>query len=240
MATSQPTTFDMITWWFVRNYFEQTDKGRNVPAALKYLMRNFSSKIFNCNILSMKQDLDLFKLLSQQIPIVSPSSSIKIKALYHASDHQFLASKFHQCCDNHCNTITIIKSNFNNIFGGYTTIPWSSKDGKAERDKGESFVFLLHTDDALQECPKVWKYEHPMDDIAHTEVFQDKDFGPSFGWNDIIISDRCNFIRSQCASFNKNYIKESECLCGGNLTNSVDELYWSEFTVIDYSVFEIK
>jgi len=42
---------------------------------------------------------------------------------YRASTHGWKASAFHINCDGKRNTVTIIESG-NNIFGGFTDIPW--------------------------------------------------------------------------------------------------------------------
>ena len=65
----------------------------------------------------MRQDLNLIKLLTESFTFKNP------KLLYGASENEYLASKFHDLCDGNGATITIIKSNFGNIFGGYTNIP---------------------------------------------------------------------------------------------------------------------
>ena len=66
----------------------------------------------------------------------------KSKLLFRASDHSYLASQFHKLCDGKGPTVTIIKNNFGNVFGGYTNIPWSS-DTDFHSDKGASILFLL-------------------------------------------------------------------------------------------------
>ena len=100
----------------------------------------------------MEQDIVFLKLLSTKILDIYTKD---IKLLFRASEHEFEGLKFHELCDGHAPTITIIKSNFKNIFGGYTNIPWSS-DGTFHRDKGASFLFLLHSEDASQDT-QIWE-----------------------------------------------------------------------------------
>ena len=59
MSTLPIGKIELIAWYYIRNNYEDATQERNVPAALKYLIRNFSSKVFNSKILSIKQDLDL-------------------------------------------------------------------------------------------------------------------------------------------------------------------------------------
>ena len=49
----------------------------------------------------------------------------KWKLLYRASEHDYTAKSFHDCCDEKTPTLIIIKSSGGWIFGGYTTQSWS-------------------------------------------------------------------------------------------------------------------
>ena len=54
----------------------------------------------------------------------------KWKLLYRASEHGYIASSFHECCDDKGPTLIVIKSragllSYSYIFGGYTTQSWS-------------------------------------------------------------------------------------------------------------------
>ncbi len=46
------------------------------------------------------------------------------KLLYRASEHEYSATSFHECCDDKGPTLVIIKSSGGWIFGGYTTQSW--------------------------------------------------------------------------------------------------------------------
>ena len=47
------------------------------------------------------------------------------RLLYRASEHEYTARSFHECCDYKEPTLVIIKSSEGWIFGGYTTQSWS-------------------------------------------------------------------------------------------------------------------
>ena len=47
------------------------------------------------------------------------------KLRYRASEHNYSAKSFHECCDDKGPTLIIIKSSGGWIFGGYTTQSWS-------------------------------------------------------------------------------------------------------------------
>ena len=67
MSASKVNEVDLIVWWFIRNYYENKKRGRNVPLALKYLIKNFSKNAFSSKILSIKQDYDLIQLLQTKL-----------------------------------------------------------------------------------------------------------------------------------------------------------------------------
>ena len=49
----------------------------------------------------------------------------KWKLIYRASEHEYTAKSFHECCDDKGPTLIVIKSSEGWIFGGYTTRSWS-------------------------------------------------------------------------------------------------------------------
>ncbi len=61
--------------------------------------------------------------------------------LYRASRDGFNDRAFHEKCDGKANTITIIKNNFNYVFGGYTAAIWTST-GRWTYDSS-AFIYSL-------------------------------------------------------------------------------------------------
>jgi hypothetical protein len=59
--------------------------------------------------------------------------------LWRGSRDGFDAATFHRLCDGKANTVTVIKNTNGFIFGGYTSIPWSSSGGY----KTDSTAFLF-------------------------------------------------------------------------------------------------
>ena len=49
--------------------------------------------------------------------------------LWRGTRDGFKVSTFHKLCDGKANTLTLIKSTHGHIFGGYTSLPWSSNAG---------------------------------------------------------------------------------------------------------------
>ena len=127
-----------------------------------------------------------------------------IKLLYRGSRDNFKASTFHEKCDNKGETLVLIKSDQNYIFGGYTEIDWDSTvwNGKvgaqnsSRRDgNGNEFVFTLKNPHNISPS----KFNMKNEWLNHS-ICCDKNLGPIFGCNDIRIENECN-IRNNSFSF---------------------------------------
>eukprot|EP01084_Bolivina_argentea_P274554 468010_1 len=164
--------------------------------------------------------MNFVKLLSSKI------SNIKqFKLLFRTSENKYLASKFHSLCDGTESTICIVKSNFGNIFGGYTSIKWESTElwcNSYEQDE-KAFLFLIRSDNKLQQkqCPIIYDCIDTENAVCHYGAG-----GPSFGLgNDLYISAKCNeHPTKDPATDNYNYVYELSYeypenhipICGGN------------------------
>ncbi len=66
----------------------------------------------------------------------------EIKILFDPQVHGWRPYDFHRICDNHPNpTFTVIKSDYEKIFGGFTKDIWNSYNRESS-DK-DSFIFSL-------------------------------------------------------------------------------------------------
>ena len=119
-----------------------------------------------------------------------------IKLLYRGSRDGFEARTFHEKCDNKEETLTIIESKDNYIFGGYTEINWDStiwngKIGEHNNSRrngiGNEFVFTLKNPHGI----KASKYNMKNSFLNHS-ICCDGNLGPIFGCNDIRIENNCN------------------------------------------------
>jgi len=242
MATSlQPNKqckLELIVWCFIREKYENAFNFE-CPRGIKILMMHFSNKLIGCKMLTFEEDIKFFKLLSSKL--TENIARCKFKLLYRASENKYLASTFHKFCDDHGPTITIIKSNFGNIFGGYTSIKWSS-DWEYHKDKN-AFLFVIRSKNKSIPSPKVF-------DCIDNEcaVYHDPDRGPTFGeGHDLQIGDKCNKslpIESitdwdfRCYT-NKNSYNHNNKLCGADEHDHHSNRGHFFFKVVDYSVFEI-
>ena len=52
------------------------------------------------------------------------------KLLYRASENEYLVSNFHDKCDGHRFTLTLVLTEFDKVIGGFTPLPWKSGGGE--------------------------------------------------------------------------------------------------------------
>ena len=215
---------ELLTWWFVRNYYENTES--YVPPALKQLIRNFSMKVFESKFLSIKLDLDLIKVLSKQLTFKDAT------LLYEPSNHEYKSSKFHELCDEKGETLTLIKSEFGNLFGGYTNTPWSNIDLNIS-DSGNTFLFLLSSNNEQQECPKIWKSKGEYG-VCHW-----KGCGPIFGWHELKIKkNKCEiWCSGPLSGFDPKLTNDDLDEMSG--AEKAEKTHCDSF-LVDYEVFKMN
>eukprot|EP01084_Bolivina_argentea_P103950 186174_1 len=231
---------ELIVWYYVRSHYENKFNKINIPMPLKYLILNFSKYIIGSTLLTNKEDMNFVKLLSSKI------SNIKhFKLLFRASEHEYLASKFHGLCDGKAPTICIVKSNFGNIFGGYTSIGWKSLYRRTGAMDDKTFLFLIRSSNETQQkqCPVIYKSKCKGFSIVYFE-----NYGPTFGiGHDLYISDKCDEYPKKLPYNDSSvyfedgtyeYPDDHKPICGGNLKDAEIELYF--FQVLEYEVFQLQ
>ena len=101
--------------------------------------------------------------------------------LYRASRDGFTALAFHEKCDGKSNTVTIIKTDEDYVFGGYTSAAWHSK-GNFIKD-ANAFIFSLRKKGILVDKKK-FKIKN-----ENKAIYGNLKFGPVFGESDIVIKE---------------------------------------------------
>ena len=144
-----------------------------------------------------------------------PGSSYKL--LYKGSRDGDGASEFHSRCDDAEKTLVIVKDNYNNIFGGFTTQDWGGEYLQKKDD--EAFIFSVgkrKTYDVIPDQNAIGCYPN---------------FGPVFFGCQIRIYD--NFFTKGGTTFKKglNYYTTEDF----ELTNGKQN-----FGVIDIEVYEVE
>jgi hypothetical protein len=153
----------------------------------KLRLNEYTIEPFKSQILSGKQLLDLIK-------VCEFSLKDKWTLLYRGTRDGFGADDFHSKCDNHNNTLTIVKAHGTSyIFGGFTSINWESS-GVWKSDPN-AFLFSLTNKDN-QPCK--------MRQInTQYSILCNSAYGPTFGAGfDICI---CNTIAGSTLKLGVSY-----------------------------------
>jgi hypothetical protein len=161
----------------------------------------------------------------------------RFSLLWRGSRDGFAASDFHNRCDGHTNTLTVILDTNNNIFGGFTPVAWESrqwngKDGKQSNCRKsdptrKSFLFTLRNPHNVSSRRFPLKYEESDGAIYCVDVC-----GPHF--YDIGVSKNCHAnMASFTSSFGSVYTNDTGVDGGLFFTNS------RSFKVKEVEIFEI-
>ena len=134
--------------------------------------------------------------------------------LYRATTDGFEAKSFHAKCDGKENTITIIKTNGNYVFGGYTAAKWTS-EGTYYKDS-KAFIFSLRRTGISCNHKFMVKDTNYAINALYT-------FGPIFGKN-ILITDKSNKYPGSVTELGENYeyppkIEDAKTFLAGSLNN---------------------
>ncbi|CAF0714014.1 unnamed protein product [Brachionus calyciflorus] len=143
------------------------------------------------NILNERQIKDLYELCEF-------SKKTKWNLLYRATRDGFKVGDFHKKCDNIPHTLTIIKTDKDYIFGGYTEKSWDESTS-CKHDKN-AFLFSLVNYRNSREKIKVWK-----EDLA---IYCGL-YGPCFGENDITICNESNIKDLSYSNLGNSYRSET-------------------------------
>ncbi|CAF3335863.1 unnamed protein product [Rotaria socialis] len=120
--------------------------------------------------------------------------------IYKATRDGFDANTFHSRCNNKGPTITIIQSNNNYLFGGYTAIPWASES--AFKTDTTAFLFTLTNPNNLPPTKYLINLAKQVYAVYHYGVH-----GPTFGYpHDINIANGSNANNTSCTNFPSTYL----------------------------------
>ncbi|CAM4842959.1 unnamed protein product, partial [Rotaria magnacalcarata] len=146
--------------------------------------------------------------------------------IYKATRDGFDANAFHSRCNDKGPTITIIKSNNNYLFGGYTAIPWAS-DGLGKNDT-TAFLFTFTNPHSIP--PTKYLIDSSK---ATNAVYHQIGIGPTFGsGHDITLENASNTKSSSHTNFPNTYLDTT-----GKGSNTFTGAYY--FTTSDIEVFKL-
>ena len=94
------------------------------------------SKIIN------ESNIKNFEFVKRRLKLFNKDKKVNFQLLYSAKLNGDKSQKFHEFCDNHRNTLVILKTDLNNIFGGFACKIWNSLELGRKRDF-KSFIFSI-------------------------------------------------------------------------------------------------
>jgi hypothetical protein len=174
-----------------------------------------SSKNIDSRIITM-QHAELISKWIDKSEIADKTYEFKL--ILRGSRDGFSPNKFHEICDNISHTVSVIKvKNSTEILGGYNPIIW-----KSERNIGttkDSFIF------SFMDRYNIKKYI--MSRIKNTRyaIFNNINYGPSFGFKDLTINGKDFYNKSYCG--NSDYERP---------IRETDDI----FSVEEYEIFQIE
>ena len=129
-----------------------------------YQDSNFLNRIqavISKNILMNNDDFDLLKYFINK-------GNIKLSLIYKATIDSDFSNKFHEKCDNHSPTITLVKTNNGLRFGGYTTQTWNNNLECKQDD--EAFLFSINL-----------RKKYNIQKGVECAIYCGGEYGPTFG-----------------------------------------------------------
>ena len=144
--------------------------------------------------------------------------------IHKASKDGFDAASFHTRCNNQGPTMTIIRSNNNCLFGGYTAVPWTS-DGTYKND-ATAFLFTLTNPHNIPPT----KYLVTAGSAA-SAVMHNATHGPYFGNSALHVSDGSNASNSNIGF--PNIYADSTAKGSATFTGA------TAFLVFDMEIFKL-
>jgi hypothetical protein len=125
------------------------------------------------------------------------------KLLWRGSRDGFKAWDFHARCDRTPNTLTIIKDKGGNVFGGFTPVPWESRDRpryEIADPSYRSFTFAFPQPGAIR--PLTFPIRRNQYKLA---IFSRSTNGPRFWVPDILLANDCQQGSNHCAEGGRVY-----------------------------------
>jgi hypothetical protein len=168
----------------------------------------------------------MINIVLELIKVCEFSPTDKWCLLYRATRDGFGVKDFHSRCDDHSNTLTILKAKQTSfIFGGFTTVSWrTSANGKHKSDQN-AFIFSLTNKDSKP--VKILVDPNYQQYAIHCHSSN----GPSFGF-DIKIANNANTTMNSFSNLGFAYrhpqysyeTVEAESFLAGSFNFQLDEI----------------
>ncbi|MBX9641612.1 MAG: TLD domain-containing protein, partial [Mycobacteriaceae bacterium] len=181
----------------------------------------------NSAILDTALSVALKQLILPLPPHVHTSAHTpSITLLYRASRDGRDASSFHRLCDNQGPTITLIKDEQGNVFGGFAALSWHSNNTYS--DDRSSFLFTLRN--PRSSGSEAMKFVRNLS-VSHG-IYGAVGYGPTFGGGHDIYIDDGHSEQGSYVAFPYSYV-DSSGLGGAVFTGG------RTFTAVEVEVFRV-
>ncbi len=128
----------------------------------------------------------------------STKTNVTFELLWKGTRDGFGAATFHSKCDNKGPTLTVIKSQYDKVFGGFTSESWGFAGTGSPQNKKDTTAFIYS-------LTRNGKYAQQLNDNS---IRDRADCGPIFGYDggsDIWIGDNCNTFKYNQCTANQTY-----------------------------------
>ncbi len=160
---------------------------------------NLISAFNNLNLTFINFKMDSFILTQKEGFSLKEMLNLKeVKLVYRASRDGFSGYSFHSKCDGISNTVTIIKTTSNSVFGGFTSASWPSYYGS--NYDANAFIFSLRRSGISNK--EIFNITNPSYGIYSYY----NSYGPIFGGgHDIYVSDYSNQNQNSYSNLGYSY-----------------------------------
>jgi hypothetical protein len=164
------------------------------------------------------------------VSLIEMTKSSKGILLYRATRDGFTSQAFHSKCDGKGNTITIIKSHSNYVFGGFASSAWNSSNTLI--NDPNAFLFSLRRDGvSFKDKFTVTEPRYALNGYSG--------FGPTFGGGfDIFICNQSNTNIGSCSNFGSSYNLPNGYTYDGNAKDYLAG-NWNKWTTTEIEVYQI-
>ena len=168
------------------NTTEKAFASLTIPFSFINQMNTISS-FLNSSILTGNEGNSLTQMLNYPADVT---------LIYKASRDGFSSSSFHSNCDNISNTVSIIKTTSNSVFGGFTSASWSYYNYKYDAN---AFIFSLRREGRSNK--QRLKVIYPK-----YAIYSGNAYGPIFGADgDIFVYDNSNENNNSYSNLGDSY-----------------------------------
>ena len=168
----------------------------NIPIEIKIVCKDFFGAIIDSNVLTTTEENMLLKLMQEQVLI---KSNWNWELIYRGTEDGFGKEDFYEHCEDKANTVVIIHNEYNQVFGGYTPLPWRYNKGDATKYEADesllTFLFILRANENTNVGPYVFKLR---DEKQNKALSYRDNTAFDFGCNDLHLYQSRIYTITKC------------------------------------------